>query len=1122
MSGVSFPLQAQKFIWVKGEKPANYLDYWTNPYFEPSGSASAESIAYDEDNNLYVTGKYTGKMLFENSIVTSTLSEWPGYLAKYDIDGQLLWMKFYELMDAENDYYRLIASNKKKDIYVGITFNGQMTLSNGDVIPAIPNGNFFRVIIIKYDQDGNIVWYKLLASASAPNSPHQGTVSLSAMDVDPAGNLYLQTKVFGKYDLGDGVLREQSIYGNGLAVVKIDPNGNFIWATEFQPNEQHNISNFTIPRSLGQCFKVNAQGECFIITDYSSHFNVEGKILNFNDDTPTLLTKLDAKGKYSWHQLIVNQSDILGANAAYINGGSSSLLLDSGGNPYFCANYNSKPLQFSNGTQIQKGITDPYDVTSTNVFMLKMSKTDGKILWVKNFPNEWTYNINNVSIDQADNFYFTGRFYKKLDLENQYLWANYSWEVFVFKTDSQGKVIWTNQTHLSEYPQESPRPKGIISLPDGNVYIVGKVKHTSIFNCNVVDAIGAFKGAPFLTKIIQGPINIKPVESNNSQFCQGSGPHNLGVKNIVGATKYIWLPPDNFLQASGSLITNTPNLTDFSISYTAPLGKTKIPVLAYNDCWDLLAQGTIEIEILPSPGLPEIPQGPSVICKGQTYTFQVSPVSYTEKYDWELPNGVVPVNSTHITTTNQITLLFTENSTNGFIRVRGVNTRCGNGRYSYNAYFQIKPPLPVPEKPQGLNKVCQGQKDVLYKIPALLNVQGYVWKLPLGVTSTSGSNVSEQPEIRLNFANNFTGGSIQVAAKGDCGEGNFSLSLSIEVIPIPANAQNIQVFSQACAGSTLKLQTAPLPNANEYIWTLPNGQTQVSAQPEISFTVPNQGSILSFEVAGKNDCGQLGLPSPKLQVNLIPKLPPAGNIQGTSQLCVNSTAIYEISPIAGAESYLWELPNGVSIIEGVNTNKIKVSFSPQAQSGYFRVWAKNTCFEGEKSEKFRVEVTPDKPNKPTIKLLCDGLESSQLANYQWFKDNQPITGAIQANYLIKAPGVYFVRTENICGFTDSEPITFERNECKTEFVMPTAFSPNGDGLNDYWEIVGRNFSNLNLSVYNRWGEIIFMARKPDDKWDGTYNGKPVPVGTYVWKASLESTVEKGQKIQKSGSITVVR
>nr|WP_225986832.1 gliding motility-associated C-terminal domain-containing protein [Rufibacter sp. LB8] len=90
-----------------------------------------------------------------------------------------------------------------------------------------------------------------------------------------------------------------------------------------------------------------------------------------------------------------------------------------------------------------------------------------------------------------------------------------------------------------------------------------------------------------------------------------------------------------------------------------------------------------------------------------------------------------------------------------------------------------------------------------------------------------------------------------------------------------------------------------------------------------------------------------------------------------------------------------------------------------------------------------------------------------------------------------------------------------------QFYFPTAFSPNNDGLNDLFKALGSQFAtSFSLQVLNRWGQIIFEAKDPTQGWDGTYNGKPAPPETYLYR--LQAVDVQGQKITKSGTVTLVR
>jgi gliding motility-associated-like protein len=83
-----------------------------------------------------------------------------------------------------------------------------------------------------------------------------------------------------------------------------------------------------------------------------------------------------------------------------------------------------------------------------------------------------------------------------------------------------------------------------------------------------------------------------------------------------------------------------------------------------------------------------------------------------------------------------------------------------------------------------------------------------------------------------------------------------------------------------------------------------------------------------------------------------------------------------------------------------------------------------------------------------------------------------------------------------CYDTTSEKIT-KLQSCY--ITVPNAFTPNGDGKNDYlYPLNGNLASNLEFQVYNRYGQLVFETRDWSRKWDGTIGGKPQPTGTYVW------------------------
>ncbi|MCU0322885.1 MAG: gliding motility-associated C-terminal domain-containing protein, partial [Chitinophagaceae bacterium] len=87
-----------------------------------------------------------------------------------------------------------------------------------------------------------------------------------------------------------------------------------------------------------------------------------------------------------------------------------------------------------------------------------------------------------------------------------------------------------------------------------------------------------------------------------------------------------------------------------------------------------------------------------------------------------------------------------------------------------------------------------------------------------------------------------------------------------------------------------------------------------------------------------------------------------------------------------------------------------------------------------------------------------------------------------------------------------------------EVIIPNAFSPNGDGVNDKWDI--RNlgdYSFATVEIFNRYGQVVFQSNGYSAAWDGTLNGKALPVATYYYIIKFNNRFPT-----RSGSVTIIR
>lgn len=113
---------------------------------------------------------------------------------------------------------------------------------------------------------------------------------------------------------------------------------------------------------------------------------------------------------------------------------------------------------------------------------------------------------------------------------------------------------------------------------------------------------------------------------------------------------------------------------------------------------------------------------------------------------------------------------------------------------------------------------------------------------------------------------------------------------------------------------------------------------------------------------------------------------------------------------------------------------------------------------------------------------------------------------------------------NGCRVADSvtlDPSTVDCNDINGVVYIPNIFAPNStDPSNTSLFIFGQGIKNIDLKIYDRWGELIFESKDIKVGWDGTYKGKDMDQGVYVYMAAVE--MMNGELIKKNGNITLVR
>lgn len=141
---------------------------------------------------------------------------------------------------------------------------------------------------------------------------------------------------------------------------------------------------------------------------------------------------------------------------------------------------------------------------------------------------------------------------------------------------------------------------------------------------------------------------------------------------------------------------------------------------------------------------------------------------------------------------------------------------------------------------------------------------------------------------------------------------------------------------------------------------------------------------------------------------------------------------------------------------------------------------------------------------------------TNASQFRW--SNEPGLDNYHTQYPVASPAqttTYTLTASNAVGCEKTETVTIT---VLNDLIVPNGFTPNGDNVNDTWEIEGlRAYPNVFIQVFNRWGTLVFSSKGYTESWAGQYNGAPLPTGTYYYTLSSDILEQP-----LSGSVSIFR
>jgi gliding motility-associated-like protein len=404
----------------------------------------------------------------------------------------------------------------------------------------------------------------------------------------------------------------------------------------------------------------------------------------------------------------------------------------------------------------------------------------------------------------------------------------------------------------------------------------------------------------------------------------------------------------------------------------------------------------------------------------------------------------------------------------------------------------------------GIKEVCQGDTASLNFGSTLVggyNNSFYQWQVSndsISWTNIPGANVASYsiPAIvtpgryyyRLAVAegNNITITSCRIASD--------IVTVNVNPLPVPAASNS----SPACEGANITLTANDAAN---YLWTGPGNFTSDLQSPVITDVLESNSGVYQVQVITKAGC--INNDSTTIVINRNPVADAGKDIT----ICAGITTQLEGSGI-DASTYTWTPAAGLS-----NASIPSPLATPAQTTLYTLTVSDGVCKDSTSVlvnvlEKPVANAGPDRAIVGTQSVTLDGQVTGSNLTYFWTPNLYLSSDTVltpQATPPYDTSFILHVISNDGCG-EDTDEVSVKYYK---EIYIPNAFTPNNDGLNDRWNLPALPaFPLTEVSVYNRYGQLVFYNKGYTKQWDGTFKGMPQSSGVYVFIIDFKNGLKK--------------
>lgn len=581
--------------------------------------------------------------------------------------------------------------------------------------------------------------------------------------------------------------------------------------------------------------------------------------------------------------------------------------------------------------------------------------------------------------------------------------------------------------------------------------------------------------------------------------CQ-DGTIGLAV-SAPGATTFTWTGPAGFL----SFATNTVLYNAQSNQSGTYFVYAKFDGGTSQSC---VTSKSVQVNVVQVNTISVVP--PAQVCQPNNAYLQANAIG-ASSYAWTGPNGYGPIPSANAT------VYYPTLAASGIYTVTAYFTSGITCTNSATASLTINPLL---------NFTLVPRQQTCYNTPVLIEgppgATSYTWTSSNGFTSNS-QNVNI-PSAQPNQSGTYT----LNLSLGPC----ITTGTSDVLVLTPLSFTLVPLDREICRGDGILLEAGATGGSENYAYTwnpsvfLSSNNGSVQTGNPLGTTIynlmvhdiacPNYTIVHSFSVNVKQP------PQPDLKLDMT---------EGCAPFCM----VYDANTDSTAFNTVYDFGGSTQIQN--DTALYYCLTTPGTYSLKINTVGKNGC-SGSYDYPVPIVVHPKPgtsmfldPELPTVTDLITFSASNNVepVSYTWLVSNPSLSGfdttsnkSFQINYENAGiyPVVLITKTDKECADTVTKYVEIKDN---FNVFIPNTFTPNGDGLNDLFQLKGSGFKaeDFRMEIFDRWGVLVYSTDDIEKGWDGTVKGITAKDGIYIYSINLVGSNGEGRE-NYTGYVTLYK